>query len=116
MKAEDMINDMRKVTIATGRVSSVQMDNLKKWAKVLFKNFKNINVKYNLDPNQYEEDPKTGKMKVKHDKDFWVRYEIFKKNKDDSVFETSEEETKKQLKQWIEYIFWNGVRIEIEVK
>jgi len=117
-KTSAIVNDMRKMTLATGRVSSVQLNNLKAWGRLLFKNYEKINVEYSLDPNQYEEDENTGNMRLvpKENREFFVRYEIFKKEGSGDVYVAEESKVMDDLRSWVKYLFWDEVRVEVVIR
>lgn len=46
---EKMLEDMRKITMLTGEISSIHMENLKKWPYVAFNSvIENIEIEYDL--------------------------------------------------------------------
>lgn len=45
---EAMLEDMRKITMLTGEISSVHQESLQKWPYIVFDDVKGVEVKYDL--------------------------------------------------------------------
>jgi hypothetical protein len=116
IKTQDMLEEMKKVTMVSGRVSSVQLQNMKMWGNVVFQNFSKIELTYSLDPNQYSEGS-DGNMKLVDNPEFFVAYDVFKKSKvsDENTYLGTKETVVAFLERAIRTMFWDGIQVKVRL-
>jgi hypothetical protein len=98
---ENIVEDMRKLTILTGQLSSVHEETLYTWPLVLFDNIENIEIKYDL-TKEYTQ--RAGEGYVVY------RLEISPEN-----VPKEEEFVKlcKILTSWVRDMLWDDIKVDI---
>jgi hypothetical protein len=99
--AESILEDMRRITMLTGEISSVHEKSLLTWPYVMFNNIENVEIKYDLS--------KSGHLEFGHNSiDFFITLsEENKKNIDNF------EKRCETLKQWAESMLWSGIKVKV---
>lgn len=101
---EKIVEDMRKLTMLTGQLSSIHEESLYAWPLVLFDGIQNIEIKYDL-TKDYTQEVGEGYMtynleisddEILEEKDFHKRCEI--------------------LTAWVRDMFWNNIKVEVVAK
>lgn len=98
---EAMLEDMRKITMLTGEISSVHEESLQKWPYIIFDNVQNVEIKYDLTKEYTQE---TGEGYVIY------RLEIPPEN-----VPKEEEFVKlcKILTSWVRDMLWDDIKVDI---
>lgn len=101
---EKIVEDMRKLTMLTGQLSSVHEETLYTWPLILFDNIENIEIKYDL-TKEYTQEAGEGYVIYKLD--------ILPENipGDDLFYRRCE-----MLADWVRNMLWNDIKVEIETK
>lgn len=101
---EKIVEDMRRLTMLTGQLSSVHEETLYTWPLILFDNIENIEIKYDL-TKEYTQEAGEGYVIYKLD--------ILPKNipGDDLFYRRCE-----MLADWVRNMLWNDIKVEIETK
>lgn len=101
---EKIVEDMRKLTMLTGQLSTVHEETLYTWPLVLFGNVGNVEIKYDL-TKDYTQEVGEG-------------YIVYKIDMSDDVQYKEEEFVKKCeiLTSWVRDMFWNNIKVEVETK
>jgi hypothetical protein len=101
---ESIVEDMRKLTMLTGQLSSIHEETLYAWPLVLFDNVQNIEIKYDL-TKDYTQEVGEG-------------YIIYSIDISDDTKYTEEEFAKRGeiLTGWVRDMFWHNIKVEIQTK
>lgn len=101
---EKIVEDMRRLTMLTGQLSSVHEETLYTWPLILFDNIENIEIKYDL-TKEYTQEAGEGYVIYKLD--------ILPENipSDDLFYRRCE-----MLADWVRNMLWNDIKVEIETK
>jgi len=101
---EKIVEDMRRLTMLTGQLSSVHEETLYTWPLILFDNIENIEIKYDL-TKEYTQEAGEGYVIYKLD--------ILPENipGDDLFYRRCE-----MLADWVRNMLWNDIKVEIETK
>lgn len=101
---EKIVEDMRKLTMLTGQLSSVHEETLYMWPLILFNNIEKIEIKYDL-TKEYTQEAGEGYIIYKID--------ILPENipGDDLFYRRCE-----MLADWVRNMLWNDIKVEIETK
>lgn len=96
-----ILEDMRKITMLTGEISSVHEESLQKWPYIIFDNVQNVEIKYDLTKEYTQE---TGEGYVIY------RLEIPPEN-----VPKEEEFVKlcKILTSWVRDMLWDDIKVDI---
>ena len=100
---EKILQDMRKITMLTGQISSVHEESLKKWPYIIFDDVESVEIDYNLS-KEITKSEKEGYIVFK------VRGPIAPKDDD------SKENIKKRcesLSRWARDMLWPEIKIEV---
>jgi hypothetical protein len=101
---EKIVEDMRKLTMLTGQLSSIHEETLYAWPLILFDGVQNIEIKYDLTKEYTQE---VGEGYVIYNLDI----------SDDNILK--EEDFHKRceiLTGWVRDMFWNNIKVEVETK
>lgn len=101
---EKIVEDMRKLTMLTGQLSSVHEETLYTWPLILFDNIENIEIKYDL-TKEYTQEAGEGYVIYKLD--------ILPENipGDDLFYRRCE-----MLADWVRNMLWNNIKVEVSTK
>lgn len=100
---EKIVEDMRKLTMLTGQLSSIHEETLYTWPLVLFDNIQNIEIKYDL-TKEYTQEVGEG----------YIRYIIDMPDKDIDI-----EDFEKRcdiLTGWVRDMFWKDIKVEVKTE
>jgi len=101
---KEILDDMRRITILTGEISSVHEESLKKWPYVVFDDVKDVQIKYDLTKDYTKEvgegyvvfEIDMSEEKIPKDEDFKKRCEM--------------------IAQWARDMFWSEIKVEVITK
>jgi hypothetical protein len=106
---QEIINDMRKAALLSGKLSQWHLDNLRNFVLIALDNVKKAEIRYDL-----------GDMRGKSGLDDkrsagYVVYNITRKGRG-KLAKNKEEMAKRcmALEQWVRNIMWSDTRVEIE--
>lgn len=101
---EKIVEDMRKLTMLTGQLSSIHEETLYTWPLILFDNVQNVEIKYDL-TKDYTQEVGEG-------------YVIYSVDVSDDTKYTEKEFTKrgKILTGWVRDMLWNNIKVEVSTK
>lgn len=94
---QEMIDDMRNITMLTGQISIVQEKTIKTWPSVAYDDVVGVEIKYDLTKDY-----------VKENGEGYVKYYINTKNIPEDA-----EKRSKFLAHWIRDLFWKEIKIEV---
>jgi hypothetical protein len=103
-KTKEILDDMRRITMLTGEISSVHEESLKKWPLIAFDEVAGVEIKYDL-TKEYTKEVGEGYVifeidmpeeKIPKDEDFHTRCEM--------------------ISQWVRDMFWDEIKVEITTK
>jgi len=92
---EAILEDMRKITILTGQISTIHEKNLKTWVFVAFDGVENLEIKYDLSKDYQKE---TGEGYV----NFYLKLE------ENANIDNLKERCDK-ITSWVREMFWNNI-------
>lgn len=98
-----ILDDMRKITILTGEISSVHEQSLTKWPYIVFDNVKDVEIKYDLS-KQAQEDLKGNSV------DFYITLPT--EMEDTSNIEGFDFRCK-TLTLWVADMFWTDIKVSV---
>ena len=101
---EKIVEDMRKLTMLTGQLSSIHEETLYTWPLILFDNVQNVEIKYDL-TKDYTQEVGEG-------------YVIYSVDISEDTKYTEEEFAKKGeiLTGWVRDMLWNNIKVEVSTK
>lgn len=101
---EKIVEDMRKLTMLTGQLSTVHEETLYTWPLILFHEVKNIEIKYDL-TKDYTQEVGEG-------------YVIYNIDISDNIQYTEEDFVKRSkiLTDWVRDMLWNEIKVEVQTK
>ena len=101
---EKILEDMRRLTMLTGQLSSVHEESIYSWPLILFDNVENIEIKYDL-TKDYTQEVGEGYMIYKLD--------IAPENTPgEDLFNRRCE----MLSDWVRYMLWNNIKVDVETE
>lgn len=99
---EEILEDLRKITMLTGELSKIHEDSMRKWPYILFDEVEDIEVKYDL-TKQYTQEVGEGYMKFIVNMPDHVSYE------DDDF-----EHRCNTLTNWVRDMFWPEIKVQVK--
>lgn len=96
---EKQLEDMRKITMLTGQLSSVHEKTLKTWPMILYDCVGEIQIKYDL-TKEYTQEVGEG----------YIKYYVDLEKVPEGIKEKS-----KHLVLWSRNVFWNDIKIEVYI-
>ena len=101
---EKIVEDMRKLTMLTGQLSSIHEETLYTWPLILFDNVQNVEIKYDL-TKDYTQEVGEG-------------YVIYSVDISEDTKYTEEEFAKKGeiVTGWVRDMLWNNIKVEVSTK
>ena len=104
MKTKEIIDDMRKITMLTGEISSVHVQNLKTWPFVVFDDIVSVEIDYDLTKANTLE---TGEGVV-------IFNTMSKEmEKEDLLGQINFEKRCNMLASYVRNMFWKEIKIEV---
>lgn len=96
-----ILEDMRKITMLTGEISSVHEESLQKWPYIIFNNIQNVEIKYDL-TKEYTQETGEG-------------YVIYSLEIAPEHVPKEEEFVKlcKILTSWVRDMLWDDIKVDI---
>jgi hypothetical protein len=104
-KVEAILEDLRKITMLTGELSSVHQESLQSWPLILFDDVKNVEIKYDLTKDRIKE---VGEGYIYFDIETNEKYEF----KDECEKEI---ERSKILVDWVRDMFWPEIFVRVTI-
>lgn len=98
--AQNILEDMRKITILTGEISSIHEKSLSTWPYIVLDNVQNVEIKYDLSKATYEN---VGYNLI----DFFVTLS------DQDVSDL--EKRCETLKKWTQEMLWSEIEINVHI-
>lgn len=98
--AQNILEDMRKITILTGEISSIHQKNLSTWPYVVLDNIQNVEIKYDLSKSTYEN---MGHNFI----NFFIT--VSDQNIDDL------EKRCETLKKWTQEMLWSEIEVNVHI-
>lgn len=101
---EKIVEDMRKLTMLTGQLSSIHEETLYTWPLILLDNVQNVEIKYDISKD-YTQEVGEG-------------YIIYSVDISEDTKYTEEEFAKRGeiLTGWVRDMLWNNIKVEVSTK
>ena len=94
---QEILEDMRKITMLTGEISKIHQENLKTWPYVIFNEINSVEIKYDL-TKDYTKEVGEG----------YIEFRMESGSDQDSI------DTRcNALAAWVRNMFWNEIKIII---
>jgi hypothetical protein len=100
---EAMLEDMRKITMLTGEISSVHQESLQKWPYIVFDDVEGVEVKYDLTKATMES---TGQNLV----EFFIT--MPKGHEEKGIIEKFDDRCR-NLVSWVWQMFWTDIEVKV---
>lgn len=101
--AQNILEDMKKLTILTGEISNVHEKSLTTWPYVIFDDVKDVEIKYDLSKSTYLD---LGYNFI----DFFITLPKNGKQNIDNLEKRCE-----TLKEWTEVMLWSGIKVRVHL-
>lgn len=101
---EKIVEDMRRLTMLTGQLSSVHEETLYTWPLILFDNIQNVEIKYDLSKDYTQE---VGEGYVIYNLDILPENDL-----------EEEDFTRRceMLTSWVRNMLWKDIKVEVETR
>ena len=95
-----ILEDMRKITLLTGEISSVHQNSLTKWPYIIFDKVEDVEIKYDLTQDTWRGFGQN-----------WINFYISSSGQNIEDLE----KRCKTLDSWVKDMFWNEIEIKIYI-
>lgn len=99
---QKLVDDMRKITMLTGQISTIQETSLKKWCYIAFDDVQEIEIKYDLSKDRFLQ-TKMGYV------DFYI-----KTTTPDSQQDFLQQRVDR-ITEWVRDLFWNEIAVSVYI-
>jgi hypothetical protein len=105
-RAEGILEDMRKITMLTGEISSIHQESLQKWPYIVYDGVDSVEIKYDL-TKEYTQETGEG----------YVVFNVDGQKIDDNDFQAQGELGKQgqMITLWVRDMLWSDIRVEIYI-
>jgi hypothetical protein len=99
---QNILEDMKKITMLTGEISNIHQKSLMTWPYVVFDSVENVEIKYDLS--------KSTQLAQQHNLiEFFISINQVKKTIDNF------EKRCQTLESWVENMLWSGIDVKIYI-
>lgn len=102
---KEILDDMRKITILTGEISSIHEQSLKKWPYIVFDNVENVEINYDLSKNKHQD---SGANLVE------FHLDVLESTQNIEEIDNFKERCE-ALRGWVEDMFWSDIETRIYI-